>query len=68
MFDKMDDANVDHEDSYGMMTNVDAHAYSLVKCPEPHTYLTQVIVTRDVTSSQEIIEPKTYAQVVNPNN
>ena len=60
--------DVDPEDYYGMMTNTDAHGDSLVQSPKLQAYLSQVTVTDNITLSQEIIEPGTYAQVVSPSN
>ena len=68
LFDKLDDADIDHEDDYGMMTYADAHTDSLVESPEPQAYFSRVTVTDDVTLSQEIVEPRTYAQAVHPSN
>ena len=68
LFDKMNDADIDLEDYYGMMTTADAYANSLVDSPEPQPYLSQVNVTDDVTLSQEIVEHRAYAQAVYPSN
>jgi len=59
---------MDLEDYYGMMTDADAHVDSLAESPEPQAYLSHVAVIDDVTLSQEIVEPRTYAQAVNPSN
>jgi hypothetical protein len=40
MFHKMDDVDIDPEDYYGIMTNIDAHADSLVDSPEPQAFFT----------------------------
>ena len=64
----MDDADIDPEKYYDLITDADAHADSLVKSPEPQAYLSQAAVIDDVTLRHKIIEPKTYAQAVHPSN
>ena len=59
---------MDPEDYYGMMTDDDEHADSLVVTPELQAYLSHVSVTNDVTLSQVIVEPRTYARAVHPSN
>jgi hypothetical protein len=61
LFDKMDDVDMDLEDFDVIMTNVDAHADSLVDSPESQAYLSQITVADDVKLSQEVAEPITYA-------
>ena len=53
---------------YGMMTEVDAHADSLVDSPKPQAYFSKITGHDDVTFSQEIVEPRTYAHAVHPSN
>ena len=64
----MDDVDIDPEDYYGMMTYVDVHAESIVYSPEPQAYFSEVNVTDDATSSQKIVEPRTYDQAVHASN
>jgi hypothetical protein len=59
---------MDHEDYYDIMTDVDAHANSLVESPEPQVYLPEVNLIDIVSSGQEIVEPRTHAQAVDPSN
>ncbi len=51
-----------------LVTDVDAHADSLVDFPEPQAYFSHVTVTNTFTSRQEIVEPRTYAQAIHPSN
>jgi hypothetical protein len=51
-----------------MITDADAYADSLVDSTEPQAYLLDLIDIDDVTLRQEIVEPRTYAQAVNPSN
>ncbi len=39
LFDKMNDVDMDPEDYYDIMTDVDAHGDSLVESPESQAYL-----------------------------
>ena len=48
----MDDAGVDPEEYYDLITYADAHAHSLINSPEPQAYLSQVAVTNDATLTQ----------------
>ena len=64
----MEDANVDPEDYYDQMTDVDAQAVSLAESPEAHAYLSEVTLTDRVKVCQEINVPRTYAQAVDPSN
>jgi hypothetical protein len=68
MFEKMEDANVDPEDYYDQVTDVDAHAISLTKSPEAQVYLSEVAPTNVVQVCQEINVPCTYAQAADPSN
>ena len=54
----MDDADIDPDEYYDMITDADAHADSLVDSPEPQAYFSQVTITDDVTLRQEIVEPR----------
>jgi hypothetical protein len=64
----MDDAYIDPKDYYDMMADADAHAHSLVESHEPQAYLSEVTLIDDASSSLKIIEPRTYAQAVDPSN
>jgi hypothetical protein len=68
LFEKMEDANVDPEDYYDQVTDVDAQAVSLAESPEAHAYLSEVTLTDGVHVFQEINVPRTYAQAVDPSN
>ena len=50
LFLNIDDADVDLEDYYDVMINLDARADSLVEYPKPRAYLLKVTLTDDVSS------------------
>jgi hypothetical protein len=52
LFDKMDDVDMGFGNLYGIKTNADAHADSLVESLESQAYLSQVSVTNNITLSQ----------------
>jgi hypothetical protein len=57
----MDDAAIDPQDYYDVMAYADAQTNSLIESPEPQAYLSKVTIIDDASSSNEIIEPRTYA-------
>jgi hypothetical protein len=56
LIEKMEDANVDHEDYYDRVIDVDAQAASLTESPEAQAYLSVVILTSAAQLCQEIVE------------
>jgi hypothetical protein len=64
----MDEADIDPEDYYDVMADVDAQANSLIESPEPQAYLSEVTLVDDALCNQEIIKPRSYAQIVDSSN
>jgi hypothetical protein len=64
----IDDADINHEDYYDVMADVDAQANSLIESTQPQVYLSEVTLVDDASPSPKIIEPRSYAQVVDSSN